>query len=193
MRFEYFQGPISDMAMLCKEEKKCSICNSTGNCFELGTAIIQSEEASEAGYGCMECLSNGKFEFWHDTDIGVLDEKGLSKAYKHNQPPPSNFPEAALVALRRTPQIATWQQELWLSHCNDFMAYQGTWQPEDFFKQSANGDGHALFIKMTDKEYTHLWESSLPNGETVLKAWHATYYTFKCRHCGKLRGNWDCD
>jgi len=29
--------------------------------------------------------------------------------------------------------------------------------------------------------------------KTDLKDWHATYYVFKCKHCGKLKGNWDCD
>jgi uncharacterized protein CbrC (UPF0167 family) len=193
MNFEYFQGPATDMASLCKEDKTCSICGQSNKCFELGCAIACSDEASEAGYGCMECLAKGKFEFWHDTDIGMLDEKGLTKVYKHNQPRPEGFPDAALVALRRTPQIATWQQEFWLSHCNDFMIYQGTWQPKDFYKNSSNGDGRALFLQMTDDDYAHLWDESLPDGETVLKDWHATYYGFKCRHCGKLRGNWDCD
>jgi uncharacterized protein CbrC (UPF0167 family) len=192
MNFEYFKGPVSDMASLSKGEKACGICKRVGQCFELGSAIICSEEASEVGYGCAECLAAGKFEFWHDTDIGMLDEKELTKVYKHNQPPPDKFPEAALVALRRTPQIATWQQELWLTHCNDFMAYQGTWSPSDFYKNAQDGNGRALFLEMTD-DGKNLWDDSMPKDKTILKDWHAAYYVFKCRHCGKLRGNWDCD
>ena len=72
------------------------------------------------------------------------------------------------------------------------MVYQGTWEPEDFYRHSPTGDGRSLFYEMTD-EYQNLWDDSLPEGQTVLKQWHATYYVFKCRHCGKLRGNWDCD
>ena len=192
MNFGYFQGPISDMASLCKGEKTCGICKRVGQCFELRSAIIQSEEASEVSYGCWECLVKGKFEFWHDTDIGMLDEKGLTKVYKHNQPRPEEFPDAALVALRRTPQIVTWQQELWLTHCNDFMVYQGTWSPGNFYKNAPNGDGRALFLEMTDNA-KNLWDDSIPEGKTILKDWHATYYVFKCKHCCKLKGNWDCD
>lgn len=180
------------MASIAKGEKPCGICMRIGQCFELGSAIICCEEASEVGYGCAECLAAGKFEFWHDTEIGMLDENGLTKVYKHNQQPPENFPNDALVALRRTPQIATWQQELWLTHCNDFMAYQGTWSPGDFYKNAPNGDGRALFLEMTD-DGKSLWDDSMPEGKTILKEWHAAYYVFKCRHCGKLRGNWDCD
>jgi uncharacterized protein CbrC (UPF0167 family) len=192
MNFEYFQGPVSDMASLCKGEQTCGICKRVGPCFELGSAIICSEEANEVGYGCMECLTKGKFEFWQDTEIGLLDEIGLTKIHNRNQQAPQNFPGAALVCLRRTPQIATWQQELWLVHCNDFMAYQGTWQPDDFYRNSPNSNGRELFLQMTDWR-PELWDKSLSKGESMLKAWGATYYVFKCRHCGKLRGNWDCD
>jgi uncharacterized protein len=192
MNFEYFQGPVSDMALLSKGEKSCGICGRVGRCFELRFAIICCDGASEVGYGCMDCLASGKFEFWHDTDIGMLDEKGLTKVYSHNRLPPENFPSAALVALRRTPQIATWQQELWLTHCNDFMAYQGTWSPGDFYKNAPNGDGRTLFMEMTD-DGKNLWDDSLSIGTTIFKEWHAAYYVFKCKRCGRLKGNWDCD
>jgi hypothetical protein len=193
MNFEYFQGPTTKMGALCKEDRTCSICGCIGKCFNLEFAIIKSEQASEAGCGCMDCLITGKFEFWHDTEIGMLDETGLTKVYNHNQIPPENFPASALVALRRTPQFNTWQQELWLTHCNDFMVYQGTWEPADFYQNAPSGDGRKLFHQMTDTKSSLLWDASLPRGQTVLEHWHATYYVFKCKHCGKLRGNWDCD
>jgi uncharacterized protein CbrC (UPF0167 family) len=150
-------------------------------------------EAKESGVGCFECLRRGRFGFWHDTDIGLLDENGLTHVYNHNQPPPPDFPASALVELRRTPQIVTWQQELWLTHCNDFMAYMGTWEPKDFYENAPAGDGRALFLEMTDEDYRHLWDESLLPGAKRLESWHATFYTFRCLHCGKLRGNWDCD
>ncbi|MEO6852278.1 MAG: CbrC family protein, partial [Mucilaginibacter sp.] len=98
-----------------------------------------------------------------------------------------------LTEMRRTPQFISWQQELWLCHCDDFMIYKGTWEPNDFYKNSEDGDGRALFMQMTDKELNNLWDDSLPENETLLKEWYPTYYVFECSHCGKLRGNWDCD
>jgi len=44
----------------------------------------------------------------------------------------------------------TWQQELWLTHCNDFMIYKGTWEPKDFIANRKSGNGKALFLEMTD-------------------------------------------
>jgi uncharacterized protein CbrC (UPF0167 family) len=113
--------------------------------------------------------------------------------YNHNQPPPPGFPDEPLVELRRTPQIITWQQELWLTHCNDFMAYIGTWEPNDFYTNDPGGDGRALFLQMTNKDCQHLWDDSLRLGAERLESWYATFYAFRCLHCGKLCGNWDCD
>jgi len=72
------------------------------------------------------------------------------------------------------------------------MIYKGTWEPKDFYNNCSDGDGRKLFMDMTS-EYQNLWDDSLSEGETVLDEWYATYYVFECTHCGKLRGNWDCD
>jgi uncharacterized protein CbrC (UPF0167 family) len=93
--------------------------------------------------------------------------------------PPPDFPESAIIELRATPRISTWQQEFWLVHCKDFMAYIGTWEPKDFSRNSTEGDGRALFLEMTD-DLNHLWDSSLPPGANRLESWYATYYAFRC-------------
>lgn len=108
-----------------------------------------------------------------------------------NHPPPVD--QMKLSTLRRTPQIATYQQEVWLTHCNDFMVYKGTWEPMEFYKNSPTGDGRDLFMEMTDADLNHLWDDSLEDGQKVLEQWFPTYYVFECMHCKKLRGSWDCD
>ncbi len=192
---KYFRGPLHDMAHLADGDAECSLCGEAGPCFRLEYALCPelTEEQKEPAFGCFSCLQTGRFEFWHDTEIGLLDENGLTHVYKHNQHPPPDFPSTALAELRRTPQIVTWQQELWLVHCKDFMAYLGTWDPVHFYVNASDSDGKALFLEMTDKEDQHLWDQSSPPGVTRLQSWHATYYAFRCLHCGKLRGNWDCD
>jgi len=176
-------------------QARCTLCGSSGPCFALRYAICArlSKTEKESGMGCLRCLQAGAFEFWHDTEIGVLDEHGLTHVYNHNKVPPTTFRHSALAELRRTPQIVTIQQELWLTHCDDFMAYIGTWAPKDFYAHSPTGDGRALFHEMTDEKLSHLWDSSRRTGQTFLTEWIATYYAFRCIHCGKLRGTWDCD
>ena len=73
------------------------------------------------------------------------------------------------------------------------MAYLGTWTPQDFNEHSKNGNGRDLFMEMTDRAYQNLWDDSLDDGQTLLEEWYPTYYVFKCLHCKKLRGNWDCN
>ncbi len=194
MNFKYFQGPREEMSWLCAGQEVCIFCKSLGTCFQLEHAICPTLKGPQKAdsHGCLSCLKAGRFGFWHDTEIGVLDSNGLKRLYNHNKPRPPTFLRAALTELLRTPQIVTWQQELWLTHCDDFMAYLGTWEPKDFYANAPDGDGKSLFLRMTD-EYEHLWDSSLREGEEQLRAWHATYYSFRCLHCGELRGNWDCD
>ena len=151
-----------------------------------------SDEEKEGKLGCYDCLRNGEFEFWHDTEFGFLDEKGFTRIYTHNIEHPPQL-ESILTELKRTPPIVTYQPDVWLTHCNDFMVYTGTWDPLDFYKNSPTGDGRDLFIETTDSDISHLWDESLQEGQTLLEEWYATYYVFQCRHCSKLRGHWDCD
>ncbi len=194
MNFTYFKGPDSDMSDLLDASQLCSICNQHNtHCFDLEYAICAMFSDKAGKRGCYECLKKGEFEFWHDTEFGLLDEDGLTKVYNHNIENPPPLSADILTELRRTPQIITWQQELWLTHCDDFMIYKGTWQPTDFYRNSPTGNGRDLFIQMTDKDLAHLWEASSDQGQTLLESWYATYYVFECRHCGKWRGYWDCD
>jgi uncharacterized protein CbrC (UPF0167 family) len=196
MEFRYFKGPPDDMSQRLDGTHVCSICGKESEmCFSLSYTITDlfTDDAKDDKTGCVDCLRAGKFEFWHDTEFGMLDENALTKVYNHNMNNPPPVEVEKLTELKRTPQIITWQQELWLTHCNDFMIYKGTWQPADFHHHSPNGNGRELFLEMTDSELQHLWDESLENGGKVLKSWYATYYVFECSHCGKLRGNWDCD
>ncbi|MEJ8802152.1 CbrC family protein [Pontibacter sp. H249] len=196
MGFLYFKGPREDMGDLLDDEHVCSFCGQISEmCFSVEYAItdVFGEGEKDDKVGCVDCLRKGSFEFWHDTEYGMLDENGLTKIYSHNMDNPPPIAEETLRELRRTPQILTWQKELWLTHCNDFMVYKGTWEPKDFYKNSVTGNGRDLFLAMTDAESNHLWDESLAEGKDELDEWYATYYAFECRHCGKLRGNWDCD
>ena len=161
MNFIYFKGPISDMSDLVEGRQCCSICSTVHDyCFDLEYSHTKSfsDEEKEGKLGCYDCLRNGEFEFWHDTEFGFLDEKGFTRIYTHNMEHPPKLDESVLTELRRTPPIVTYQPHVWLTHCNDFMVYTGTWEPLDFYKSSATGDGRDLFMEMTDSVINHLWD-----------------------------------
>lgn len=183
------------MSSLVNEISICSICKKTDHCFELDYTItdVFNDDDKEGKLGCYACLREGRFEFWHDTEFGLLDENGLDNIYKRDIAVPASLAIEKLIELKRTPQFITLQQGLWLTHCDDFMVYKGTWEPKDFYSNSKDGDGKALFMSMTDEDMNHLWDDSLPENKNILEEWYSTYYVFECSHCGKLRGNWDCD
>jgi len=195
MQFKYFAGSIADMGGFAGETKPCSLCGRGGPCFELDEAICpELPEDERAGkIGCFDCLRAGRFEFRHGTEIGMVTEDGLIAEQTGEPYLPEGFPESALVELRRTPRVATNQEEVWLTHCNDFMAYQGVWNPSDFYDHAPDGDGRALFLEMTDPDGQSLWDDCWYDRSRPLGYWYGTYYVFKCLHCGKLRGNWDVD
>jgi uncharacterized protein CbrC (UPF0167 family) len=193
--FVYFEGPVSDMAGRVENAAVCTLCGRLGVCFDLGrtSSPALSDREKDAGHGCVDCLHQGKFEFWHDTEHGLLDQEGFRILYKDHLPAPSGFSKAVQQELRRTPRICTWQQERWLAHCEDFMVFIGTWEPEGFHRHARDHDGRALFMAMTAPDLQHLWDDSLPEKGGRVTSWHATYYAFRCRHCAVFRGNWDCD
>ena len=182
------------MSDLLDGSHTCSICKKQhDHCFHIEYSSKHEFSDDDERIGCYDCLKRGEFEFWHDSEFGLLDENGLNKLYDHNSDNPPKLSIDVINEMRRTPQIVTYQQELWLTHCDDFMVYKGTWEPLDFYKNSPTHDGRELFMAMTNEEWNHLWDESLEAGQKLLNSWHATYYVFECRHCRKLRGNWDCD
>lgn len=213
MRFIYFEGPDEQMCGLSDAEMPCAYCGRMARAFALdvadcreplpsGTAASPAQAAKwdrrEGRHGCYDCLRSGRFEFTHATEVGfLLSPDSISPFEDDGEPPlpPASFPQSAIVELRRTPRFPIWQDEErspWLVHCNDFMVYLGTWAPADFLRHAANGDGRGPFLEMTRPEQAGLWDFAAQDREEEHPSdWYATYYAFRCRHCGKLRGQWD--
>ncbi len=191
--FRYFLGPRSDMSGLARQPETCTFCGSVGDTFELDHAFVPglSDDERSSKHGCFVCLAAGRFGFDHDTDIGTISGDGLSPRH---EPPPPGFRADALDTLRHTPDVARWQYEPWLTHCDDFMAYLGTWQPSDFVRNAPDGNGRSLFLRMTpDEPERDLWDQCAEGAAVPEDGWHASYYAYRCLHCGELAGNWDCD
>ena len=194
MEFIYFEGPESDMADLIDKPHSCSICGMQHpNCYALDYADTAAftKKQREGKVGCYDCLKKGLFTFSHDTEYGLVDHTGVNDTYRHNGHTLSGASDLVITELSRTPQFVTYQQGMWLGHCNDFMVYKGTWRPQDFIHNAEGGNGRALFLDMTPKDQAFFWDDQ--DGAESMEDWYITYYTFECRHCGKLRGYWDCD
>ncbi len=117
---------------------------------------------------------------------------------------PQGFNKKVLYDIGFTPTIAMFQGGQYLSHCNDFMVYIGRWNPCDFEKNSVDGDGRKLWMKMIiDEDYDYLWDQTMEDIKKYGDEWAqyensgwsegAWVYIFKCKHCNDLKCSWDCD
>lgn len=192
MYFRYFKGPSNDMSNYVEGSHMCSYCKTKSkDCFEVPP--VENESASSVNrIGCYSCLRAGRFEFWHDTEFGLLLDDGLKEFYDYHIPPTEMLDSKVLQELRRTPQIVTIQQERWLVHCGDFMTYIGRWDPVDFISHSPTGKGRDLFLDMTAEYQAHLWDDcKLEKANN--SSWAVYYYSFRCEECKQLRGYWEMD
>jgi uncharacterized protein CbrC (UPF0167 family) len=190
--FRYFLGPTNEMSGWVDRPVRCSFCGATCPGFSLAGATCPSLATGSvaSAHGCASCLRAGRFEFWHDTEVGLLTEHGLEKMYKDQRAPSPTLRAESLLELRRTPQIVTWQQEKWLTHCDDFMPYLGTWRPLDFAQNAPDADARAMFLRMTrEPRQRPLWDKM--SIKPTDSEWAVTYYVFRCVHCNELAGYYD--
>ena len=208
MGFRYFRAPEADMVGLLPGNLLCDICGVEGRCFDMDRAIRVDARASAASRGCAACLRLGLFGFFHITEVGYLDESGLTTYQDEEQsavvrvfavdesgsamgetkprppaPPGPTVGEAAIDELRRTPDFSTWNEVGWGVHCDDFMAYLGVWGPSDFEKARSGVQGRTLFLDSIDREHAELW----PDGDDAPEWGALCIHVFECLGCGTLR------
>ena len=190
----------------------CSLCGQPGQCFSLNSAIIRelSEEERQDKVGCYDCLRRDRFGFMHGTDIGIITEDGLLTFDEPDDepkrvfvvaddggavadkmpligPPRSQIFDEAIAELHRTPSVSTWQDFSWPIHHNDFMAYVGRWEPEDFSRMASGGMGRELLLEIAGPMFDHFW----PENEEA--NFRDNFIVFECLHCPVKTALFDMD
>jgi len=82
---------------------------------------------------------------------------------------------------RRTPGFSGWQQEQWMTHCDDAAAFLGPVAYEELLSHP-----QALEL-LRSEEGSDDWLQGLSRDGSP------TGYLFRCRHCGAELANWDVD
>ncbi|MDI7227741.1 CbrC family protein [Leptospira santarosai] len=186
----------------------CKFCGKSEGCLTLDLTtysierakVVELAEGQDGNlysgnfntFGCIDCLRLGSFFYRHGTEAGELRENLFVKfdydrqAYDPVDPQPS-IDEIAKLELRKTPSFRTFQGDVWLVHCDDFMTYIGVWDFEDFKKNDPNGNVLNFFIQTAGKNAAYDWNV---NSETGLhELFHGEYanaccYAFHCTKCG---------
>jgi uncharacterized protein CbrC (UPF0167 family) len=85
----------------------------------------------------------------------------------------------------RTPGYFSWQQEQWLTHCNDACEFHGDASVEDVKTAGAETKQQWLHdYEQDEKGWVWATDGYQPKGDSAL-------YKFKCRHCGLILFGWD--
>jgi uncharacterized protein CbrC (UPF0167 family) len=118
---------------------------------------------------CPMCIADGTFAarfdamFTDDAPLSLLDAKIVDEV------------------TRRTPGYSGWQQEQWMTHCDDAAAFLG---PVGYPELQRHPQA-LEFLQSEDHSADWLQDLSRDGSPTA--------YLFKCRHCGTELANWDVD
>jgi uncharacterized protein CbrC (UPF0167 family) len=86
----------------------------------------------------------------------------------------------------RTPGYVSWQQDSWLSHCEDACEFHGDASLEDvaLASESTKAAWRSDY-QMPEEGWADVTRNYEPKGAQA-------FYKFVCRHCGFVQLGWDC-
>jgi uncharacterized protein len=178
-QFKYHPDPLNTGSII-QSENECVCCNGQRGFIYTGPVYCPEEYADCI---CPWCIADGSAH--EQLEAEFHDSAGIPGWAFSDAPSVST--EIIAEISQRTPGFSGWQQEQWMTCCDDGAAYLGRagfkelkerW-PEaiDAIKNSAGLDG-----KDWDDFSCQLSRDRSP-----------TAYVFRCLHCGKLGGYQDCD
>jgi uncharacterized protein len=125
---------------------------------------------------CPWCIASGDAAKKFDaefSDSHPLLSSGISK-------------EITAEVTQRNPGYVSWQQECWLSHCNDACEFHGDASEEDVKHASEETKKQWMLDYEGDEKFWNtVTEGYYPKGDNA-------FYKFKCRHCNLVLLGWDC-
>ncbi|MCL1948397.1 MAG: CbrC family protein [Turicibacter sp.] len=168
--FKYHPNPLKTGAFKQGEPFICECCEKETTIYYTGV-LYTPEEISTL---CPDCIHSGRASATFDGQFVADIEDGATISK-----------EAQTELFKRTPSYASWQDEIWLTHCGDgcaFIDYVG-WDDikgklDDFADLRADSSDYADDISHLEK-YMH-------NGGDFQG------YLFQCLHCHKYRLHADC-
>jgi len=163
------------------EEKEgiCSVCKEKRN-LKYTSSFYSIEEPD---YICPWCIASGKAAEKFNGEFN--DYCGIEGVSPNPNDPPSEISKKLLQEItNKTPSYVSWQQEVWLTHCNEpcaFIAYVDFEATKPYLEELKED------IETITNDYgTNMIEYLTKDGGTV-------GYLFQCVKCGKHRLHIDCD
>ena len=180
----YFNAPITDLVNFSYGKQTCPVCEQIKSKFIMPPS---------GGYDkcCIDCLKQTKLEFIHESEFGIVTLEKLPFELDYDEDIKKHVSEDQIKEMLQTPQYKSFNSGMWRIHCKDFMEFIGIWEPADFTLNSPDSNGKKLFLEMTE-DSNHLWDECELKEDELEDTWEdVQYYTFICKHCGRLRGYWE--
>ena len=106
-KFKYHPDPLNTEAII-KKNIICSVCNQKQEYLYTGS-FYSTKDVENI---CPWCISDGSASSKYDGQF--LDSSSLEK---------NSNEESIKELVYKTPSYSGWQQEVWLSHCDDYCAF----------------------------------------------------------------------
>jgi uncharacterized protein CbrC (UPF0167 family) len=174
--FKYHPDPIATGSIVASTEP-CVCCGRARGLLYTGPTYGPNE--LDGGI-CPWCIKSG--DAHARLEVEFTDAAGVGGYVLPNTTPPGVVDEVA----HRTPGFSGWQQERWLTCCQDAMAFLGC-------------AGHAELVEAWPGAVAAVMKDCGLDGdewESFFKALDVddgpTAYVFRCLHCGSLDAYQDC-
>ncbi|MFH7016493.1 CbrC family protein [Flavobacterium sp. FlaQc-47] len=169
-----------DIDVFIKEEGTCSVCNLKRGMKYTGSFY----SIEEPEYICPWCIQDGSASKKYDGEFN--DYAGIEGISANPSIPNSlNMDKESLLEVsERTPSYISWQQEAWLSHCNEPCAFIG-YADSEMIKPYLDELKEDIEVNIGyDPEFV---QNNLTTDGSLVG------YLFQCIHCGRHRLHADCD
>lgn len=169
--FRYHPDPIASGAV-SKKPGTCICCNKNVEYLYVASAYSIHDLRGKV---CPWCIADGSAH--EKLDVVFSDSMPLSD---------EGVPEQVIAEVtQRTPGYISWQQEEWLSHCNDACAFLGDATPETVRNMTPEEMAPLIEDHGVDESwFSELAQHYQPGGEPAI-------YHFRCLHCGANRFGMD--
>jgi len=180
--FKYHPDPIKTGAFTVGDAVNCDCCGQPTTTYYTGP--FYSAEEIEAL--CPSCISTGEAAEKFD---GEFQDYASIEGISPDPSTPGALSNLAAIeeVTLRTPGYSGWQQEYWLSHCNDLCAFIG-YVGWDEIKQLGLVEEIAK-----DLDATSTWGDIEHVEKYCRNKGDLQGYLFKCLHCNQHRLYMDCN
>lgn len=164
-RFRFHPDPIATGAIK-KSDKTCQCCGKARG-YIYTASFYSRDNVTDI---CPWCISDGSTAKKYDGSF--VDDYPLLEA---------GIPMAVIIEIcERTPGFASWQQEIWQTHCDTACEFHGDAEKHELEKWDNDSLQQFLTEQMLDEK---LWEAIVQHYE---KGGDPAIYKFKCPSCGKF-------